>query len=100
MPSRSSKQSEKGPDMVFAADIGESFQRATDQTFEWLPKLVGALVIVLVGYIVARVIARLVRRAITAAGADRALESGPAATYKQRFAPTLHPSDVIGKIAF
>jgi hypothetical protein len=86
--------------MLFAADLGDSFQRATDQTFEWLPKLIGALLILLIGYLNARVVAKLVRRGIRAAGADKALASGRAAQYKQQFAPSLEPSAIVGTIAF
>jgi hypothetical protein len=86
--------------VVFAADIGDSFQRTLDEFFEWLPKLIGALIILVIGYIIARVVAKVVRKAISAAGGDKAVASGKAAVYKQQFAPTLQPSDVISKIAF
>jgi hypothetical protein len=82
------------------ADIGDSFQRAMDEFFTWLPSLLGALVLLIIGYIVAKVVAGLVRRGLQAAGADRALATGTAGEYKQRVAPTLHPSGVIGTIAF
>ena len=85
--------------MVFA-DVGDSFQRAMDEFFTWLPSLLGALVLLIVGYIVAKVVAGLVRRGLGAAGADRALESGKAGQYKQQFAPGLQPSGVISTIAF
>jgi Conserved TM helix len=82
------------------ADVGDSFQRALDEFFTWLPSLLGALVILIIGYILAKVVAGLVRRGLQAAGADRALASGTAGEYKQRFAPSLHPSAVIATIAF
>jgi hypothetical protein len=41
-----------------------------------------------------------VRRGLRAAGADRALASGRAGEYKERFVPSLHPSGVIATIAF
>ena len=82
------------------ADVGDSFQRALDEFFTWLPSLLGALVILIIGYIVARVVAGLVRRGLRAAGADRALASGRAGEYKRQFAPGLQPSGLIAKIAF
>ena len=82
------------------ADIGDSFQRTTDELFEWLPRLLGALLILLIGYLIARFVARIVRRALRSAGADRALEQGRAAAYKEQFAASLQPSDVIGTLAF
>ncbi len=85
---------------MVVADVGDSVQRGIDVFFTWLPSLLGALVILVIGYIVARVVAGLVRRGLRAAGADRALASGRAGEYKQRFAPGLHPSGVVAKIAF
>ena len=75
-----------GGNMVFA-DINQSLQQASDEFFAWLPKLVCVLVILLIGYIVARVIAGVVRKAMQSVGADRALETGRAADYKQSSLP-------------
>ena len=38
------------------ASISDSVDRGWDEFFQWLPKLVGFLVIVLIGYIVAKVV--------------------------------------------
>jgi hypothetical protein len=81
-------------------DVGDSFQQALDEFFAFLPNLLGAIVILIVGYIVAKVVAALVRRGARAVGTDRALASGTAGEYKQRIAPRLQPSDVIGTIVF
>jgi hypothetical protein len=51
-------------------DIGNSFERFTDTLFEWLPRLGGALVVLLITWIVARVIFRLVRRLLTRVDID------------------------------
>ena len=80
--------------------ISDSLQRASDEFFAWLPKLVGALVILLIGYIIARVVASAVRRAMVSGGADRALEQGKARVYKQQYAPNTHPSGVVATIVF
>jgi hypothetical protein len=85
---------------MIEADISQSLQRASDEFFAWLPKLVGALVILLIGWLIARVVARLVRQALKSAGADKALASGRAGTYKQQFAPSLEPSGLVGTVAF
>jgi hypothetical protein len=88
-----------GVEMI-EADLSQSLQRASDEFFAWLPKLVGALVILLIGWLVARFVSRIVRKALQSAGADKALASGRAGTYKQQFAPSLEPSGVIGAVAF
>jgi hypothetical protein len=86
--------------MVVAVSVGNSFQGTLNEIFAFLPRLIAAIVILLIGWIVAKVVASLVRRGLRAAGADRALATGRAGDYKQRFAPTLHPSGVISTIAF
>ena len=86
--------------MVIAADISDSFQRALDELFEFLPNLIGALLILIVGYIVAKIVSKLVQRGLQAAGADSAVASGRAGEYRNRFAPGMRPSGVIGTIAF
>ena len=82
------------------ADIGDSFQRALDEFFAFLPNLLGALVILVLGWIVARLVARLVESGLRAAGADRALASGTAGEYKQRVAPGVQVSALVARIAF
>ena len=86
--------------MVVAADIGDSFQRALNELFAFLPNLIAGLAILIVGYLIAKTVAGLVSRALRGVGTDRALASGTAGDYKNRFAPNLQPSAVIGKIAF
>jgi Conserved TM helix len=81
-------------------DIGNSIQQTLDEFFAFLPNLLGAIVILVVGYIIAKVVAGLARRGLQAAGSDRALATGTAGEYKQRIAPRLQPSDVISTIVF
>jgi Conserved TM helix len=85
---------------VLFLDVSQSAQHASDEFFAWLPKLVGALVILVIGYVVARIVAKLVRRAAAATGADRVLASGRAATLRHQYAPSLHPSGAIARIVF
>src|SRR5436309_822196 len=85
---------------MLEADISQSLQRASNEFFAWLPRLVGALVILVIGWLVARFVSRLVRSALQSAGADRALASGRAAAYKQQFAPSLEPSAVVAAVVF
>jgi hypothetical protein len=85
---------------MLTASISDSLQRTSDEFFAWLPKLVGALVILLIGWFIARVVARIVRRALQSAGADKALATGRAGAYKEQFAPTLEPSGVIATVVF
>ena len=86
--------------MIFAADIGESAQRFTDQLFEWLPRLIGAVVILLIFYVVAKIVRKLIAKALSSAGIDRAVRSGKYGEYVTQYASGFTPSKVIASIAF
>ncbi len=79
-------------------DIGGSVTRAFDQFFTWLPLLLGALLILLVGYFVAKTIGALVGRALQKAGLDRTLENGQAGTLVSKV--TSSPSRLLGRVVF
>jgi Conserved TM helix len=83
---------------VLIADIGDTVDRAFITFFDWLPNLVGALVVLILGYIVAKVIGGLVHRVLNRAGLDRTLHEGQAGTWVQKV--TTSPSRLIGSIAF
>jgi Conserved TM helix len=85
---------------MLVADVSDSFQRAMDEFFAFLPNLLGAIIILIIGFIIAKVVGSLVRRGLRAVGTDRALATGTAGEYKQRLAPGLQVSQIVGKIAF
>jgi Conserved TM helix len=86
--------------MIFAASIGDSGQRFSDQLFEWLPRLIGALVILLIFYVVARLVRTLIEKALPRTGIDRAVRSGKYGAYVTQYASGFTPSAVIATIAF
>jgi hypothetical protein len=51
-----------GIELLLAYSFGDSLQTMSDQVAEWIPRLIGALLILLIGYIIAKVLAGLVRR--------------------------------------
>src|SRR5437868_434095 len=81
-------------------DVNQSVQRAGDELATWVPRLIGALLILLIGWIVARVIAKVVRRALGSAGIDRVLDHGRAGELKQQYAPQASAAGLIARIAF
>jgi Conserved TM helix len=81
-------------------DIGDSFQQAMDEFFAFLPNLLGAIVILIIGWFVARLVGRLVARGLHSAGADRALATGTAGQYRERLAPSFQASRLVGRITF
>ena len=83
---------------MIVADIGDQAERSLEVFFDWLPNLVGALLILIVGWIVARVIAGLVRKALERAGLDRMLHSTTGGEWIRRVVQ--RPSQLLGTIAF
>ena len=79
-------------------DIGNSIERAFNEFFEWLPVVLAALAILLIGYIVAKVVSNVVKRLLHRAGFDRVVHGAPGGGYVERV--TQRPSGVIGTLAF
>jgi hypothetical protein len=84
--------------MFLLASVSDSVDRGWDEFFEWLPKLVGFLIIVLVGYIVAKIVGNLVGKALKRAGFDRMLERGAGGSYVMKAVPS--PAELLGSLSF
>jgi hypothetical protein len=83
-----------------AIQVGDSVQRGLDNFFAFLPRLLGFLVVLLVGYVIARVVKGVLARVLDKVGIDRALHSGSTGSYVNRVAPDLRPSRLVGQLAF
>jgi len=83
---------------MLVASLGGNLHRFATVVFTWLPHLLAAILVLIVGYLVARVVAALVRKALRRAGFDRTLHSGTGGNYISRL--TKSPSGVVGTIAF
>ncbi len=81
-------------------DIGDSFQNATDTFFEFLPRLLGFLIILLIGFIIAKVVSTVVRKVLDKAGLDRRLHESDAHSYVERVMPGASPSNGISRVVF
>ena len=81
--------------MPLLVDYGRSTQNAIDQIATFVPKLIGALLILLIGYIIARLVGKVVERALAAVGTDRALASHPIGARVG-----VAPSSLLGRIVF
>ncbi len=85
--------------MIYAAlNIGDNAERGFDTFFSWLPGLIGALAILVIGYFVAKVIGNLLARGLNRAGLDRTVLSGHTGEWVRKV--TSSPSVLIGKLAF
>ena len=79
-------------------DIGNSVERGFTVFFAWLPALIGALVILVIGYFVAKAVSKLVLRGLKRAGLDRTLHEGAGGTFVEKV--TSSPSRLVGTLAF
>ena len=81
-------------------DIGDSFQRTTDGIFDFLPNLVGFLLILLVGFIVAKVVAGIVGKLLEKVHIDRRLQESSASRYVDAVLPGASPANGIARVVF
>jgi hypothetical protein len=83
---------------MLVASIGDSVNRGFTVFFAWVPALLGAIAVLIIGYFVAKIVAKLVYRVTHRAGLDRTLHSGPGGDVVGKI--TTHPSRLLGTIAF
>jgi len=83
---------------MVVASIGGTVDRAFVVFFAWVPALIGALAVLVIGYFVAKVVAKLVYRGTHRAGVDRALHGGPGGSVVSKISSS--PSRLLGTIAF
>ncbi len=81
-------------------DIGDSFQNTTDGFFDFLPNLLGFLLILLIGYIVARVVAGVVGKLLERVGIDQRLHQSSANRYVDAVLPGASAANGIARVVF
>jgi small-conductance mechanosensitive channel len=81
-------------------DIGESFNRAWEGFFGFLPNLLGFLVILLVGWIVATLVSKAVQKLLEKFGVDRRLHESDANRYVDTVMAGARPSRGIARVVF
>jgi hypothetical protein len=85
---------------LFAVDLTTSLQQGLDSLFEFIPNLIGFLVILIVGYFIAKLVKSVIARVLDKVGLDRHLHSGQTGEYVERISPGASPSRLIGAVAF
>jgi small-conductance mechanosensitive channel len=78
----------------------ESLQNAVGQFFEFVPQLIGAILILVIGYIVARILKAVVARVLQAIGFDRWMEHGGIKQFFDRAQTRETPATVLGTLVF
>ena len=81
-------------------DIGDSFQNTTDGIFDFLPNVLGFLVILLVGFFIAKVVGGIVRTLLEKVNVDRKLGESSAGKYVDAVLPGASPSSGVAKVVF
>ncbi|MBO9520824.1 MAG: hypothetical protein J7518_04725 [Nocardioidaceae bacterium] len=81
-------------------DIGDSLQKAADTFFNFLPNLLGFLVLLVVGYVVARIVARILARVLESAGLDRRLAETDTGRFVENSMPRASAARGIGAVVF
>jgi Conserved TM helix len=86
--------------LLAAVNVGDSAQTALDSFFGFLPKLLGFILVLAIGWIVAKVVKSAVTKLLQKVGLDKALHSGSTGRYVDRIAPDTSPSRLIGSLAY
>src|SRR5215212_8348860 len=78
----------------------ESLQNALGTFLEYIPQLIGAIVILIVGYLIARALQAVVSRVLQAVGFDNWMERGGIKQFFDRAQTRETPATVLGKLVF
>jgi small-conductance mechanosensitive channel len=81
-------------------DILQSLQNTLDRFLEYIPQLIGAIIILLIGYLIARALQAVVSRLLQAVGFDRWMERGGIKQFFDRAQTQETPATVLGKLVF
>lgn len=81
-------------------EIEQSLQTALDGFFDFLPNLVGFLLLLLIGYIVARVVAAVVRKLLDGIKVDEHLRRTAIHGHVERMAPGTSVSRILASVVF
>lgn len=79
-------------------NLEDSFRNVWNSVIEFLPELLGALVLIVIGYFVGVLIKTVIAKLLRNLRFDRALHSSPAGNYIARLVDS--PSRFVGKLAF
>jgi hypothetical protein len=83
-----------------AVEVADSLQQGLDEFIGFLPRLIGFLIILFIGWLIARAVKAVLVKALEGVGVDRALAGGSAGPYVDRVLPDARVSEIIGTIAF
>jgi small-conductance mechanosensitive channel len=81
-------------------DLLQSLQNTLDRFLEYIPQLIGAIIILVIGYIVARIFKAVIARVLQAIGFDGWMERGGIKQFFDRAQTRETPATVLGTLVF
>lgn len=81
-------------------NILQSLQSAFTTFVDYLPQLIGALIVLLVGYIIAKILDKVITKGLQKARVDHRLTSGGGGRYVEKLSPQGSPSKLVGLVVF
>lgn len=81
-------------------NIVQPFQDAFGTLLTYVPRLVGAVAVLVVGYLIAKFIGAVLARVLAKLGFDRVMDRAGVTTFLRRSGTDLSPSGTLGKVAF
>lgn len=81
-------------------NVLNSLQNAFTTLVTYIPVIIGALVVLVIGYIIARVVRWLITKALQKMHADNRLTRGQGGQYVERLSPNGSPSQLVGTVVF
>jgi small-conductance mechanosensitive channel len=78
----------------------ESLRNALDVFLSYIPQLIGAIIILIVGYIVAKILQAVISRVLQTVGFDGWMERGGMKQFLDRAQTRETPATVLGKLVF
>lgn len=83
---------------MYEYDVSSAAQNGLERTFDFLPQLLGAVLLVIIGYFVAKLLSKLVAKMLHAVKFDRLLLDSPAGKYVAQVMET--PSTFVGYVVY
>ncbi len=81
-------------------NIVQPFQDAFGTLLSYVPRLIGATIVLVVGYVIARLVGAVLTRVLAKLGFDRVMDRSGVTTFLRRSGTDLTPSGTLGKVAF
>ena len=83
-----------------AFDIFQSLQNGFTRFVDYLPQLIGAIVILVVGYIIAKVLNKVITKLLQKVRLDERLSVNQGGRYAEKISPKGQPSRLVGGVVF